>query len=77
MTIQRRRDGAHETRGDLVAVEDPLEIRLSHPGLGPAPITLSLTMRTPGHDAELAVGYLYCAAVIAERSQIVSIAACV
>lgn len=77
VTIQRRRDGAHETRGDLVAVEDPLEIRLSHPGLGPAPITLSLTMRTPGHDAELAVGYLYCEAVIAERSQIVSIAACV
>jgi len=76
VSIERRRDAGREVRVDLVAVEDPLEIRLSHAGLGPAPVTLSLTMRTPGHDAELALGYLYCESVIAERSQVVGVAAC-
>jgi FdhD protein len=37
---------------DLVAVEEPLEIRA-----GGAPI--AVTMRTPGHDEELAVGFLH------------------
>lgn len=74
--IERRRDGVHERRADLVAVEEPLEIRLLHLGLGPAPVTLSLTMRTPGHDAELAVGYLYCEGVISDRAQIATVAPC-
>ncbi len=42
------RDG----ESDLVAVEEPLEIRV-----GDEPI--AVTMRTPGHDEELAVGFLY------------------
>jgi FdhD protein len=37
---------------DLVAVEEPLEIRV-----GERP--LAVTMRTPGHDEELALGFLY------------------
>jgi FdhD protein len=43
----------HHDRGeDEVAVEDPLEIRVdSEP--------LAVTMRTPGHDEELALGFLY------------------
>jgi FdhD protein len=42
---------------DAVAVEDPLEIRVD----GRA---LSVTMRTPGHDEELALGFLYGEALI-------------
>src|SRR5438105_10549268 len=42
------RDGVR----DEVAVEDPLEIRVD----GSA---LAVTMRTPGHDEELALGFLY------------------
>jgi FdhD protein len=42
------RDG----ESDAVAVEEPLEIRVD----GEA---LSVTMRTPGHDEELALGFLY------------------
>jgi FdhD protein len=37
---------------DEVAVEEPLEIRVDG-------VPLSVTMRTPGHDEELALGFLY------------------
>jgi len=42
----------HDGVQDLVAIEEPLEIRVD----GTA---LSVTMRTPGHDEELALGFLY------------------
>src|SRR5437016_5929052 len=42
----------HEGFEDAVAVEEPLEIRID----GAA---LAVTMRTPGHDDELALGFLY------------------
>jgi FdhD protein len=42
----------HDGRRDEVAVEEPLEIRIDG-----AP--LAVTMRTPGHDEELALGFLY------------------
>jgi FdhD protein len=42
----------HDGTSDAVAVEEPLEIRIDgHP--------LAVTMRTPGHDEELALGFLY------------------
>ena len=41
-----------EGREDFVAVEEPLEIRV-----GGRP--LAVTMRTPGHDEELALGFLH------------------
>src|SRR3954467_18253 len=42
----------HDGAADEVAVEEPLEIRVG----GRA---LAVTMRTPGHDEELAVGFLH------------------
>jgi FdhD protein len=42
----------HDRGEDAVAVEEPLEIRV-----GGRP--LAVTMRTPGHDEELALGFLY------------------
>src|SRR4051795_8367761 len=42
----------HDGISDEVAIEEPLEIRV-----GGAP--LAVTMRTPGHDEELALGFLY------------------
>jgi FdhD protein len=42
----------HDGVSDRVAVEEPLEIRVA----GEA---LAVTMRTPGHDEELALGFLY------------------
>jgi FdhD protein len=43
---------AHDGHQDVVATEEPLEIRVDG-----AP--LSVTMRTPGHDEELALGFLF------------------
>jgi FdhD protein len=48
---------------DLLAVEEPLEIRL-----GPRPI--SITMRTPGHDFELAAGFLFTEGILHDRAEI-------
>ena len=47
----------HDRGDDEVAVEEPLEIRVDG-----AP--LAVTMRTPGHDEELALGFLYGEALI-------------
>jgi FdhD protein len=45
-------DGAAEQRADLLAVEEPLEIRVDGE-------PLTVTMRTPGDDIDLAAGFLY------------------
>lgn len=50
-------------KGDHVAVEEPLDIRLNGQ-------ELSLTMRTPGHDVELIHGFLHGEGMIAHREDI-------
>src|ERR1039458_8691252 len=52
---------------DLLAVEEPLEIRVGSR-------SLSVTMRTPGHDCELAAGFLFAEDIIGSASQIQAIA---
>jgi FdhD protein len=54
---------------DDVVVEEPLEIRA-------AGETLAVTMRTPGHDRELAVGFLFAEGVIASRDDVSRVAHC-
>ena len=45
-----------EVRADRVVGEEPLEIRAAGPGQGP--VAVAVTMRTPGYEDELAVGFL-------------------
>jgi FdhD protein len=56
---------------DLLAREEPLEIRLTF-GTSGKRITksISVTMRTPGNDAELAVGFLFTEGIIHARQEV-------
>jgi FdhD protein len=62
-------DEASESSTDALAVEEPLEIRVK----GRA---VSVTMRTPGHDAELAVGFLASEGMIARPQDVVAVEPC-
>ncbi len=62
--------GVRTERADVLAIEEPLEIRLSTArGLE----TLTVTMRTPGHDAELATGFLISEGILKSRSDLISV----
>jgi FdhD protein len=62
---------------DLLAVEEPMEIRL---GFGPADLreqkSVSVTMRTPGNDFELALGFLFTEGIIQNPQDIYKIQYC-
>ena len=59
---------------DALAMEDPLEIRLEFGPLGERTMkNISVTMRTPGHDAELAVGFLFTEGIIKNPEDITSV----
>jgi FdhD protein len=61
---------------DSVSVEEPLEIQLSTAvASGAAAKSISLTMRTPGNDADLALGFLFTEGIIKAFNQVESVAA--
>lgn len=64
--------GQVRSRLDDLAVEEPLEIRLTEPQR-----TVAITMRTPGADFELAAGFLYNEGVIQQREDIYRLSYCV
>ena len=61
--IRRKDDGSLEYLRDELTSEEPLEIRIGGK-------TLATTMRTPGHDDELAAGFLVSEAIVRERRDI-------
>jgi FdhD protein len=67
--ILRIRDGQYSRRPDTLAAEEPLEIRV-----GGRP--LSVTMRTPGHDFDLAAGILVSEGVVHAADQVSGIRYC-
>ncbi|MEM8817420.1 MAG: formate dehydrogenase accessory sulfurtransferase FdhD [Pseudomonadota bacterium] len=74
VSIQRL-DGETSNRLlDAVAVEEPLEIRLALDTLMPGEHKpLSITMRTPGNDDELAVGFLFSEGLLTSPAQVHSV----
>src|ERR1700681_3584238 len=64
--VRRKEDGSLEYQRDDLTVEEPLEIRIARK-------TLATTMRTPGHDEELAAGFLISEAIVRKRSDIAKI----
>ncbi len=59
---------------DALAVEEPLEIRLLFgPVTNKEKKSISVTMRTPGNDAELALGFLFTEGIISGMDQVESI----
>jgi FdhD protein len=73
------RDAGNVHRADAIAVEEPLEIRLVRDGLlenGGTGRPISITMRTPGNDADLAVGFLYGEGLLRESRDVVDVRPC-
>jgi FdhD protein len=73
-----RMDGnSPDSCDDLVVQEEPLEIRL---GFGPAGARrqkrISVTMRTPGHDLELSLGFLYGEGIVRRQSEVIHLDYC-
>lgn len=69
--VRKVRPGKDQKEKDILAVEEPLEIRLAYDRNGvPVQRSISVTMRTPGNDSELAVGFLYTENIISSREEI-------
>lgn len=68
------RGGVALERADRLAAEEPLEIRAGGPGQEAAPV--AVTMRTPGDDFDLAVGFLFTEGLIEGAGEVASVAYC-
>jgi FdhD protein len=64
--VQTVENGLSTPRSDLLAIEEPLQFCLNG-------FPLSITMRSPGHDLDLATGFLFTEGIINDASQILSI----
>ncbi len=70
-------DSISKFETDLLAVEEPLEIRLGFTENGNfTHKAISITMRTPDADAELAAGFLFTEGILKSKNQIKSIKHC-
>jgi FdhD protein len=74
--LQVQGESSHKIQ-EWLTVEEPLEIRLVAHGQRLPGAAISVTMRTPGHDFELAAGFLYTEGIIPGREAIKRITYCV
>ena len=75
--VGRMRGGWFTIRGDSVAVEEPMEVRLEVPADGATrEHPVSVTMRTPGDDFELAAGFLFTEGVVTDPRALADVRYC-
>jgi FdhD protein len=75
--IERIERGERERASDLVAVEEPLQVILEHGEAHARRETpLAMTMRTPGHDRDLVIGFLHSESVVDRVEDLVSVRHC-
>jgi FdhD protein len=67
--VRRAGNKSSKLENDVVAAEEPLEIRVQGR-------SVAVTMRTPGHDRELAAGFLLTEGIIRERRDVLEILHC-
>jgi len=73
-TIRIVEAGRVRRQKDVLATEEPLEIRLRHRTLSRS---VAVTMRTPGNDFELTAGFLFAEGFISDRDDIDRLSYCV
>ena len=77
VSVCRITESGAAVQPDVLAVEEPLEVRLGCDVEGRrVHAAVSITMRTPGHDSELAAGFLFNEGILSVREQVASVRAC-
>jgi len=75
--VKRFRDGTARSRKDTLAVEEPLEIRVSWVEEGERRVeAIAVTMRTPGHDFDLVAGFLHVEGVLGSADDVAELTYC-
>jgi FdhD protein len=70
-TVNRFIGNQVQTTTDTLAVEEPLELQLAYGPLGSRQMkSISVTMRTPGHDFELVAGFLLTEGIVSDSADI-------
>jgi FdhD protein len=68
------REGSSAERPDVLAAEEPMEIRVAGPGQRASAV--AVTMRTPGGDFQLAAGFLFTEALISGKDDVRRVSYC-
>ena len=74
VNVEKFQGAAHQTAPDVLAVEEPLEIQLEYgPEQHRLRKSLSITMRTPGADEDLARGFLFTEGIVKQAADVLSV----